>query len=334
MRIIERRVEPFSLALIIISKRDMMKKLLLLLPFLLFGESRIVIDDFLDNTTILEKPAKTHIFLSFSEMVAMLDIWDSAVGLSQHVYNTPLLRKSNPNIDTIPKVGGGSGSNLNIEVLKKLNPDIVVVWAGKKEAINFVRNNGINIIAFYPNNISSLILDMRTISKALGKEDLFNKKMKKGYEIIELLQNKTQKIENKKTAIYLWSTPNDISGGRGMVADMLDLIGVENLGKNINTDSAQVSIEQIIKLNPDVIFIWGAAKFSVQDILNNKRFKSIKAIQNKAVYKMPLWDNWGPRILETALLGASFAYSDLYSDINVDKMITDFNMELFGIDER
>lgn len=311
-----------------------MKKILLtLLPLFLFGDSKIIITDFLNNQTILEKPAKKHIFLSFCEMVAMLDIWNDAVGLSQHVYNTPILRKSNPNIDNIPKVGGGNGSNLNIEVLKKLNPDIVIVWAGKKDEINFVRNNGINIIAFYPHNISSLIADMQTISKALGKEELFNKKMQKGYEIIKLLQSKTQQIKQKKTAIYMWSKPNDISGGIGMVADMLDLIGVENLGKNINTDSAQVSIEHIIKLNPDIIFIWGAAKFSVNDILNNKKLRTIKAIQNKAVYKMPLWDNWGPRILETALLGASLAYDDLYNDINVSNTIRDFNKELFGIDE-
>ena len=311
-----------------------MKKILLtLLPLFLFGDSKIIITDFLNNQTILEKPAKKHIFLSFCEMVAMLDIWNDAVGLSQHVYNTPLLRKSNPNIDNIPKVGGGNGSNLNIEVLKKLNPDIVIVWAGKKDEINFVRNNGINIIAFYPNNISSLIQDMQTIAKALGKEELFNKKIQKGYEIIKLLQSKTQQIKQKKTAIYMWSKPNDISGSIGMVADMLNLIGVENLGKNINTDSAQVSIEHIIKLNPDIIFIWGAAKFSVNDILNNKKLRTIKAIQNKAVYKMPLWDNWGPRILETALLGASLAYDDLYNDINVSNTIRDFNKELFGIDE-
>lgn len=312
----------------------MKKILLILLPLLLFGDSKIVIEDFLGNKTILEKPAQKHIFLSFCEMVAMLDIWDNAVGLSQHVYNTPLLRASNPNIDSIPKVGGGSGSNLNIEVFKKLNPDIVVVWAGKKASINFARENGINIIAFYPNSITSLIADMQTISKALGKEKLFDKKIQKGYEIIKLIESKKEKIETKKTALYLWSKPNDISGGVGMIASMLDLIGVENLGKNINTDSVQVSIEQIIKLNPDIIFIWGAARFSVQDILDNKQLKNIKAVQNKAVYKMPLWDNWGPRILETSLLAAKLAYENLYSDIDVDKIIGDFNKELFGIDAR
>lgn len=312
----------------------MKKILLILLPLLLLGDSKIVIQDFLDNKTTLTKPAKTHIFLSFCEMVAMLDIWDDAVGLSQHVYNTPLLRISNPNIDSIPKVGGGSGSNLNIEVLRKLNPDIVVVWAGKKEQIDFVRKKGINIIAFYPNSITSLIADMQTISRALGKEELFNKKMQKGYEIIKLIESKKEKIESKKSALYLWSKPNDISGGVGMVASMLDLIGVENLGKDINTDSTQVSIEYMIKLNPDIIFIWGAARFDVQDILDNKKLKNIKAVQNKAVYKMPLWDNWGPRILETSLFAAKFAYQDLYSDIDIDKIIGDFNKELFGIDAR
>ena len=308
----------------------MKKFLLILLPLFLFGDS-IVIEDFLNNKTTLTKPAKTHIFLSFCEMVAMLDIWENAVGLSQSVYQTPLLRDSNPNIDSIPKVGGGNGSNINIEVLKKLNPDIVIIWAGQKESINFARENGIKIIAFYPSDIHSLIDDMKSIAKALGKENIFDKKMQKGYEIIKLIESKKSTIQEKKTALYLWHKPNDISGGIGIIASMLDLIGVENLGKNINTDSAQISIEQIIKLNPDIIFIWGAAGFEAKDILENKQFKHIKAIQNKAVYKMPLWDNWGPRILQTSLIAAKLAYPNIYNDINVDKIISDFNEELFGV---
>ena len=71
----------------------MKKILLILLPLFLFGDS-IVIEDLLNNKTTLTKPAKTHIFLSFCEMVAMLDIWENAVGLSQSVYQTPLLRQS------------------------------------------------------------------------------------------------------------------------------------------------------------------------------------------------------------------------------------------------
>lgn len=316
-----------------------MKKILLLtlFPFLLFSQdsnSKIEIIDFLGNKTILQKNAKTHIFLSFCEMIPMLDIWDNAVGLSQQVYQTPLLRKTNPNIDSIPKVGGGGGSNLNIEVLKKLNPDIVIVWAGKEEEINFAKNNGINILAFYPNNIKEVFRDMQSISKALGKEKEFLKKQKEAFDTLLLVDSKKAQIEKQKTAIYLWDKPNRISGNGGMIGDMLDRIGVINLGKNINTDSSEVSIEYIIKLNPDIIFIWGAAKFSVEDILNNPKFKSIKAIKNKNVYKIPLWDNWGPRIVETTLLAASYAYPNLYKDVDVNKVIEKLNKNFFGIDER
>lgn len=315
-----------------------MKKILLLfllVPFILFSsDSNIQITDYLGNKSVFKTPAKKHIFLSFCEMVPMLDIWQDAVGYSQHVYQTPLLRQSNPNIDSIPKVGGGSGSNLNIEVLKKLNPDLVVVWAGKKDEINFIKNNGINILAFYPNNIKEVFLDMQSISRALGKEDKFLAKQQEAFKILDLVDKKTNAINHKKTAIYLWNKPNRIAGNGGMVGDMLNRIGVINLGGDIQTDSAEVSIEHIIKLNPEVIFIWGAANFSVEDILNNPKFKSIKAIKNKAVYKMPLWDNWGPRIVETTLFSASKAYAENYLDVDVDKLIDDLNKTLFGIDVR
>lgn len=296
--------------------------------------SNIEITDFLGNKSTFQNPAKSHIFLSFCEVVPMLESWDSALGLSQHVFNEPIFKKTNKNLDSIPKVGGGSGSSLNIEVLKKLNPDVVVVWAGKKKEINFIRNNGIKILAFYPNNINEVFRDINTISKALGKEDLVKKKMKSTLELLKIVESKTKNLEHKKSAIYLWDKPNRIAGNKGMIADMLERIGVINLGGNLNVDSAEISIEKLISLNPNIIFIWGAAKFSESDILNNPQFKNIKAIKNKAVYKMPLWDNWGPRIAQTTLLSASLAYKNEYSDINIDSLIERSNKDLFGIDVR
>jgi iron complex transport system substrate-binding protein len=55
----------------------------------------------------------------------------------------------------------------------------------------------------------------------------------------------------------------------GITNDMFQMIGAINPAGPIEQRNADVSIEQIVVWNPDVIFIWGNAGYSPQDILQH-----------------------------------------------------------------
>ncbi len=92
-----------------------------------------------------------------------------------------------------------------------------------------------------------------------------------------------------------------------------------------------IPIEQIISVNPDVIFIWGYAKFEAQDILDNSQWKNIKAVREGRVYKVPDWSTWSPRHSAVTLWMAAKTYPEYFKDIDIEKIIDTFYRKVFGI---
>ena len=292
---------------------------------------KVVVDSFGHSITF-DKPAKTHIFLSFCEEIAMLKNWDNAVALSQAVYHQPLLKMSNPSLDSIPKASGGNGSKISIEQLKHLNPDVVFVWAGDKSSIEFALSHGIKMVALYPQNIDEVLASLELIASVFDEQDLISQKLQSTRAVLEMITHRGKLIDSKKRVIYLWDKPTRIAGSIGMVGDMLERIGVENLGSTLALDSYEISLEKIVMLNPEVILIWGGARFSAKDILENPQFQHLSAVQNNKVYKMPLWDNWGPRVVQTALYASILSYPEIYDDVDFVAKITHLNNDLFELD--
>lgn len=285
------------------------------------------------HSTIFDAPAKTHIFLSFCEMIAMLDIWEGARGLSRHVFYEPLLRQSYPLIDTLPKIGGGNGSTINPEILKRINPDVVFVWAGDKKLVDFSRKLGVKMIAFYPQSIYELFATLYRIALVFDKQEMYLKKQDKAFEMIELITSRTKSLPHKKRAIYIWDKLTSISGRVGMVGDMLEIAGLDSMGKDMRVDSYQTNVESILRFDPEVIFIWGGSSLNEATLYANPQLKNITAIQNKKVYKLPIWDNWGPRIVQTSLLVSALAYPTLFDKQEVRTQIQNLNLMWFGLKE-
>jgi len=86
--------------------------------------------------------------------------------------------------------------------------------------------------------------------------------------------------------------------------------GVEGVGGFVD-----VSIEQIIAWNPEVIWYPTYANYTADDLLNDPAWSSISAIQNKRVYAFP--SNLEPWDQPTAALalGLDWALYNLHPDL-------------------
>ena len=265
------------------------------------------------------------------ELVPVLGVWDRVVGVARWAYDNDLVTQSKPDIRSIPSVG--SGSDVNIETLLRLKPDLVVTWTFKPEQVRFMEGRGFPVVGVYPDSIAQLYDVMRFLGKAFQREDRMERAIGEMETLFRLVRERVSRIPEarRKRVLYLDSKPTTVSGQTGVTNDMIALIGARNAASVVRERNADVPLEKIIAWNPDVIIIWGSAHYDVSNLTNDPRWRLIPAVRKGQVYKAPEWSTWSPRLAPYALWMAAMTYPEYFRDVNLDKVVNDFHRKVFGI---
>ncbi len=277
-------------------------------------------------------PVKRAVFLQMYELIPALDLWNSTAGVARWAYENDLMLAAKADIKrTIP--AAGNGIDVNIEALLKMNPDAVITWTYKPEQVQFMEEKGLHVIAIYPDSLKELYDVMRLLGRIFKKERRTEASINHMEEIFRMVRQRTAHIPLGKRQKVLWlgSRQNTVGGEIGVTQDIFTLIGGINAAGHIKQRSADVPIEKIIAWNPDVIFIWGSAKYTARDIVTSPQWRFIRAVKDGRVYKAPEWSTWSPRIAPVALWMAMKTYPEYFKDVNLDKVTDSFYRKTYGI---
>jgi iron complex transport system substrate-binding protein len=276
-------------------------------------------------------PVRRAVFFVAYELVPVLGVWDRVVGLAKWAYDNDLVTQSKPDIRSIPSVG--SGSDVNIETLLRLKPDLVVTWTFKPEQVRFMEERGFPVVGVYPDSIAQLYDVMRFLGKAFEREDRMERAIGEMEALFRLVRERVSRIPEvqRKRVLYLDSKPTTVSGALGVTSDMIALIGARNAASVVRERNADVPLERIIAWNPDVIVIWGSAHYDVSDLTNDPRWRLIPAVRKGQVYKAPDWSTWSPRLAPYALRMAAMTYPEQFRDVDVNKVVNEFHRNVFGV---
>jgi len=291
--------------------------------------------DKLDRTVHITLPVRKAVFFQTYEFIPALGAWDRVAGVGRFAYTNDLIRAAKPDIArTVPSTG--SGTDINIEALLKLRPDVVVTWAFKPENVRFMESKGLAVIAIYPESIAELYGVMDLLGRMLGKEKETKRTKANMEELFDTVRKRTARIPADKRQKVLWigSRPHAVAGGIGATNELIAMIGGVNPAAEIAQRNADVSIERIIRWNPDVVFIWGNAKYGTRDILRNPQWRAVAAVRNGRVYKAPEWSTWSPRLAPVALWMAMKTYPEYYRDVRYAAAADSFYRKTFGIPYR
>ena len=288
-----------------------------------------------------------------SVMTVFFDSAEKLVGIheaSMSAAKSGLLGELYPEI-LKAETGFMKGSTLNVEELTKLNPDVVFYNSSSKEVGEQLKNAGIPGIAVSASkwdydSITTLTEWIKLLDQLFpenGKADKVDKYSKEKYQFV---QDRVKDIKDadKRKAFFIMNyndTTFTSSGAHFFGQWWCDAIGAKNVAEEIDKDNnVPVTIEQVYKWNPELIFITNFNQVLPDDLYGNKvashDWSSVEAVAKKNVAKLPLgiYRTYTPGVDTpiTLLWMAKQAYPDKFKDVDITKETKEYYKAVFGIE--
>lgn len=261
-----------------------------------------------------------------------------------------------PTLSNLPTPG--DLTSVNIESLLALKPQVVFVTNYMPKAvIDQIEKLNIPVIAI------SLRKDIASQADKLNpimvdEETTYNEGLKQAIRLIgdvldanneaedliyysfehrKIVTDRLQRIAPEKRIRVYMANPDLTTYGSGKYTGlMMEHAGAINVAAATIQGFKQVSIENVIQWNPQVIFVQDRYPQVVQTILSDDLWKNIDAVKQNKVYLMPEYAKaWGYPMPEALAIGelwmAKKLYPDLFKDIDMQKQANDYYWRFYRV---
>jgi iron complex transport system substrate-binding protein len=323
------------------------------------ADKRVVVDQLGRSVVIPKKVTRVVCLMHHAlDITLELQAGDRLVGVMKDWEGLlfPGIKDIYPPITKLPQVG--TLTEVNMEELLKLNPDLVIVTHYFPLAtINKIEAAGIPVVAVSlyvadfeqasrlnpklkdPDKAYTIGMRMgvKLLGEIYGKEDLAKKLNDFVAEKRSIVGDKLLDIpENKRVTCYM-ANPNLYTYGSGKyVGVIMARAGGINVARDIDGYKA-VNMEQIIKWNPAVIFVQDRYADQVYpQVTKDPLWKNIKAVKTNRVYITPEYVKpWGHPCPESMALGelwmAKKLYPKRFQDVDISKIVQEFYKTFYGV---
>lgn len=332
----------------------MFKRLLLLA--LLFSSAALAdrqVTDQLNRTVTLPDHITRAVVLQHQtlNLLVQLDAMPQVVGVlsSWQKQLGPNYLRLAPSLAKMPMPGDLTA--VNIESLLALHPQVVFVANyAPADMIAQIEQAGIPVVAISlrrepaaqagkinpvlenEDRVYNLGLQdgIRLIGKVMGREVQADAMVKDVFQQRALVAKRLQDIpEDQRVRVYM-ANPDLTTYGSGKYTGlMMQHAGAVNVAAKDIQGFKQVSIEDVLKWNPAVIFVQERYPDVVQQILTSPQWQPIEAVKHKRVYLMPEYAKaWGYPMPEALALGelwmAKTLYPQRFTDVDLQQHVDSY----------
>jgi len=260
------------------------------------GTEKIEVTDFKGRSIVLDKVPQKIVSLSPSntEILFALGAGDRVVGVTSYCDYPEEAKK-------VEKVGDFEGPNM--ELIKKVQPDVVLAGYLQEEVVKTLEGMGIPVIVTEAESFDAIYESIGLIGKITGTDD-------KACEIVEGMKDKISEIEvktkdkKKPTVFYVvWADPLMTAGSKTYINDIIKVAGGINIAEKVES-WAKYSAEELVKDNPEILV---AALHSTdkgmtkEDLSKNQIFGKLACVKQGKVHVMSddnVISRPGPRIVQ------------------------------------
>jgi len=263
--------------------------------------------DGVGRTISLEKTPEKIVSLSpaHTEILFALGLGDKVIGVSNWC-NKPE--------EALDKEKVGDAFSLDKEKLVSLQPDIVFIPGSKDSPqVKEIEDLGIPVYVSNPASVSEVFDEIKRVAEVTGVED-------KGQQLADELQNeldgvkqKLEAYEGNKVKVLVLVDPELWTVGPGSFIDeVVALAGGENAMADVDMQYLQVSMEEVLSRDPDVILVT-VPEDQCAALAERPGWTDLRAVKEGRVYYVDgdLVSRPGPNIVEAIKEVAGYLYPDV-----------------------
>lgn len=297
----------------------------------------------MDNRTVtvpmpIERIVSTVDYGSTRTLI-QLDAEDKIVGCNYPADWDPIWYAA-PELEDLPDIGSsGAMNSFNIEMVVSLEPDVIFV-STSSNADEIQETSQVPTIAVNTGGNLWVADELRIIGAVTGKDerakDLIAFTKKKTDEIAEI----TSKISDEDRPVIYCCGCGSFEGVPivcrlcgGLTSSIIEWAGGSHVIESAST--YQVSKEQIIKWNPDIILIQFGSTEKIEEVLSDPVLQNVNAVKNGRVYSIRIGYGPGGALGQQLSLVYSLAklfHPDKFEDLDVEEEGNEIMEYIYGVD--
>ncbi len=249
--------------------------------------------DSVGNEVVLEeKPTRTAVLFS-----SYAELWQLSGG---EVYlSVGDSQKRGFCGDEVLLLDKGAGREISEELLLSYEPDFIIGTAdfeGQRKACETARNAGIPTALFRVETFEDYLYMLKICTDINENQEAYEKYGTEVGEEIDKIKTAVKEKEQKSILfIRAGSQASSTKAKRAedhFAAEILKELGAFNIADNASVLVDGLSLEEVIRENPDEIFIApqgdeDAAKNYMESVFESDGWKSLEAVKNKKYYFLP-----------------------------------------------
>ncbi len=237
--------------------------------------------------------------------------------------------------------------NPDIEQIVKLKPDLVLADAGAhakllKKFVELQKSYGIKVVFLHggaARSVEDVFSDIMIVAHIFRIDDVGAKLINSIRSKLNAIIEEIKSVNTTRRVLVLLGPPSWglwVAGGGTFIDNIIEKLGLVNVFKK-KYGWVQVSYEDILKANPDVIIVtamWPptrkAAIETLQQVMNNTYLSKLKAVKKGLVFAIygPAQDALlrpGPRLWIAAAIIAHIVYPNI---VEIPKSYQDYIISL------
>ena len=274
-----------------------------------------------------------------NEIILALGGMDKVVATTDLIKTNKWFEHVYPKLKNLP--AALNGKDLQIEELVKLAPDVIIVF--NKNYQDELIKNGFSAVNLIFRDYPDMEKSIYATAEVIGTDDARKKAEKlanKIHDNSEFVTARTKSIPDAKRpkVLHLLGGANllKIDGTNTIQNTWIKLGGGVNA---INTEGSmiEVSAEEIINANPDIIIVGGNdTDTQIKKIKEHPAFSGSNAVKNGKIYGNPKgvfsWDRYGAENVLQILWAAKTIQPDLFKDVDMKVKTKEFYKEFLNHD--